>query len=113
METKVRMINKITGVPMDVQGSESGDAFIQHGSAKYEEITRDGYAFTVISSTAAAPIIAAPTTTVLLACYNTAADGGKSMIIDAMFAYPTVQTASRLGSVTLSPSSSISFGPNS
>ena len=93
METKVRMVNKVTGVPIDVQGSESGDAFVQYGAAKYEEITRDGYAFTVISSTAAAPIIAAPTTTVLLACYNTSADGGKSMIIDAMFAYNTVATA--------------------
>ena len=93
METKVRMINKVTGVPMDVQGSESGDAFIQYGSAKYEEISRDGYAFSVKVATATVPIIAAPTTTVGLGLFNSAADGGKSMIIDALFAICTVTTA--------------------
>ncbi len=100
METKVRMINRVTGVPMDVQGSESGDAFVQYGAAKYEEITRDGYAFSVVNSTATVPIIAAPSTTVLLGLYNSSADGGKSIIIDALYGYCTVVTAA-LGQASL------------
>ncbi len=100
METKVRMINKITGVPQDVQGSESGDMFIQYGSADYEEITRDGYAFTAITTTATAPVIAVGTTTAGIGLYNSAADGGKSLIIDAVFAI-CVTTEAALGQASL------------
>ncbi len=85
METKVRMINRVTGVAGDVQANEAGEALVAQGASEYEETTRGGHAFHVKSTTATAQVIALPTTTAGIGFYNTADDGGKSAIVDAIF----------------------------
>lgn len=86
METKVRMINRVTGVAGDTAANEAGEALVAQGAAEYEEITRGGFAFHCENSTATAAVIALPTRAVAIGFWNSAADGGKSMIVDALYA---------------------------
>ncbi len=86
METKVRMINRVTGVAGDVRATEAGEALVAQGAAEYEEITRGGFAFHCENTTPTAAVIALPTTTAAIGFWNSAADGGKSMIVDALYA---------------------------
>lgn len=85
METKVRMINRVTGVAGDVDANEAAEALVAQGGAEYEEITRGGFAFHCQDTAGTAQVIALPTTTAGIGFYNTAADGGKSAIVDAIF----------------------------
>ena len=74
------------------QATDAGDALVAAGMAPYEEITRQGYAFHVKSTTATVSVVALPTTSCAIGFYNSAADGGKSAVIDAIFAVAAVGT---------------------
>lgn len=93
METKIRALNRVTGVAGDVEANEAGELFAAQGSAEYEEITRTGYAFHCIAPTTTAAVIAVPTTATIFSLSNTADDGGKSLIIDAVFGYSVAGAA--------------------
>jgi len=85
METKVRGSNRITRRPIDLQANEAGELLSAMGGARFEEITRPGLAFHCKTATATAPVAAPGTTTVGFGIYNSAADGGRSIIIDMLF----------------------------
>ena len=68
------------------QATDKGEALVAAGTAPYEETTRDGFAFHVKSTSAIAGVTAIPTTGANIGLFNNAADGGKSMIIDAIWA---------------------------
>jgi hypothetical protein len=87
MESKVRAINRVTRVMGDLQANQAGEALLAPGSAEYEEITRGGFAFHFITPTTTAAVIAVPTVACAGSLYNTADDGGRSLIIDAVFGY--------------------------
>lgn len=70
---------------VSAEGTPNGEALVAPGVAPYEEITRRG-SFNIITTTATASVVAPGTTTCGLGIGNTAADGGKSIIIDALFA---------------------------
>jgi hypothetical protein len=63
------------------------------GASPYGEITRLGRAFFTGTTTAVAAVVAVPTTAVMLALYNNASDGGRSMIIDWVAASGVAKTA--------------------
>jgi hypothetical protein len=63
-----------------------GDLMVAQGGAPYEELARSGTMFIARSTTATVSCTALPTTTAGFGLYNPEADGGKSLIIDAIFA---------------------------
>jgi len=75
-----------TSTELEAQATDAGEALIAVGMAPYEEITRQGYAFHVQSTTPTASVVALPTTTAGIGFWNSAADRGKSAIIDAIWA---------------------------
>ncbi len=86
MFSLINAINRVLGTDKEVEASQNGSAFVDFGAAPYEEIIRDGKAFSARSITAAAGCVAAPTTAAQISLFNTAPSGGKSAIIDAIFA---------------------------
>lgn len=62
-------------------------------STQYDEIVRVGRAFKAGTTTAVAAVVAIPTTAVGFAIYNGEPDGGRSYIIDRMWAQNSVSTA--------------------
>uniref|UniRef100_A0A6M3JYI2 Uncharacterized protein n=1 Tax=viral metagenome TaxID=1070528 RepID=A0A6M3JYI2_9ZZZZ len=86
MQTKIRGINVSTGVEIDVLADEEGALLAAYAAAPYEAITRTGTSFIARSTTATASVNALPTTTAGFGLFNSEADGGKSLIIDAIFA---------------------------
>jgi hypothetical protein len=86
MVTLVQLLNRVLGTNKNLEVSESGAAYIAHSAAPYEESTRGGYAFSAISTTAAAGCVALPTTAANISIFNSADDGGRSIIVDAFFA---------------------------
>ncbi|MFA5384143.1 MAG: hypothetical protein WC364_05690 [Eubacteriales bacterium] len=93
MQTLVRAIQRILGTEKNVECSEDGGLHITQSGAEYEELTRSGYSFSCISSTTAAGVVALPTTAAQLSIWNSADDGGRSIIIDALFAVNIVNGA--------------------
>lgn len=69
------------------------EQLVAAGAAPYQEIARTGRAFVVINTTAVAGVVAIPTTGVNMAIYNNAPDGGRSLVIDSVFAQNVVSTA--------------------
>lgn len=69
------------------------EQLVAPGAAPYSEITRMGRAFSIGTTTAVAAVVAIPTTAVLLALYNNAADGGRSLVIDWVAASGVAKTA--------------------
>ncbi len=93
MEITVERTNRVTGAVNYAKSTEGGDTLVALRGAKYEEVTRSGYAFHVITTTATASLIAVGTTTCAIGLCNTADDGGRSMIIDSVFAIKVTQAA--------------------
>jgi len=93
METKLRAKNRVTEVAGDLQGTEAGEALVAMGAAEYEDITRSGQAFHCINPTTTAAVIAVGTTAAHLSIWNSADDGGKSIIIDAIFGFAVAGAA--------------------
>jgi hypothetical protein len=86
MNTLLEALQRVSRGKKNIECSEAGSAFVDYGAAPYEEITRDGKSFSGISTTARAGVVALPTTACNVSLYNTAPSGGKSAVIDAIFA---------------------------
>ena len=95
MQITVEKINRVTGVAGNVKSTEGGDQLVALRASDYEEVTRPGRAFYCKTATAnnTASVIAVGTTTAGLGLCNTADDGGRSMIIDAIWAIKILQAA--------------------
>lgn len=63
------------------------------GAAPYSEIVRIGRAFFIGTTTAVAAVVAIPTTAVMLALYNNAVDGARTLVIDWVAASGVAKTA--------------------
>ena len=72
---------------------EQGAQLVSQSAAPYSEIVRQGRAFYVNTTTAVASLTALPTTAVTIALYNNEPDGGRSYIIDQVWALYTVNSA--------------------
>lgn len=81
------------GDPREVTMNQQLELLVAQGSAEYEESTRIGRAFWTGNTAAVAAVVAIPTTAVMLALFNNAPDGGKSMIIDWIGASGVAKTA--------------------
>lgn len=85
------------GSPGDVQIlslNEQYELLIALASSPYEETTRMGRAFEVHTTSAIAAVVAVPTTANALSIYNAEPDGGgRSLIIDRVWALMAVGTA--------------------
>ena len=75
-----------TSTELSAQVTAAGEALIAAGMAPYEETTRAGNAFHCTTTVATGSVVALPTTTAGAGMYNNAAEGGKSIIIDAIYA---------------------------
>jgi len=81
------------GDPRDVTLNQQLELLIAAGAAPYLEIVRPGRAFWTGTTTAVAGVVAIPTTAVMLALFNNAPDGGRSLVIDWVAAQNVVSTA--------------------
>ncbi len=79
-----------TNTELEAQATDAGEALVAAGMAPYEEITRQGFSFHVASTTPTIGVTSIPTTAAAIGMYNNASDGGKSMIIDAIWALNAV-----------------------
>jgi len=86
MQTKIRGIQTVSENEIDLEASEAGALLMARAAAPYEEITRFG-SFHCISVTSTAAVVAIPTTASLFSIWNSADDGGKSIILDAVFGF--------------------------
>lgn len=77
------------------------DQLVAQSLPELTEIVRMGNTFTVITSSAATPVTAIPTTTALLSLWNGEPDGGKCYIIDSVFAIKVANDASASGMAIL------------
>ncbi len=75
-----------TTTELSAQATAAGEALVAAGMAPYEELTRSGYSFHCTTTTPTASVVALPTTTAGIGLFNSASDGGKSIIIDALYA---------------------------
>lgn len=73
--------------------NDQGEVLVGIATSQYAEIVRAGRAFKVQTSAAVAAVVAVPTTAVMLAIHNGEADGGRSFIIDRVWALNIVSTA--------------------
>lgn len=85
MQTEILGINRVTGNEIPVQADEAGDLLVAHGAADYEDATRSGKRFIMRNTTPIAGVTAIPTQAFNCAFTNSDPDGGRSMIIDAIF----------------------------
>jgi len=76
--------------------SQQSEELIAWAAPVYSEIVRQGRSFWVNNAAAIATVTATPTTAVTLALYNGEPDGGRSYIIDYVWANFTVNTAAAL-----------------
>jgi hypothetical protein len=106
MANDIKIMGVVRGTMMDLlaTGREDqqphltgqGEQLVAAGAAPYQEIVRQGRSFLVNTTTAVATVTAIPTTAHALAIYNNEADGGRSLIIDRVWALFTVNTTAAL-----------------
>ena len=101
MQTELKAINRVSGNEIYLQANQAREGLNAQGDAKYTELTRTGRAFSWKSTTVVAAVTAIPTTAVNIAFYNTDPDGGRSMIIDAIFAEHTTNAGAALEQATI------------
>lgn len=82
----VKLWNRITETEISAEATAAGEALVVAGMAPYEETTRAGNSFHCTATAAVAAVVALPTTAAGIGLYNSASDGGKSIIIDALYA---------------------------
>lgn len=70
------------------------ELLVASGASIYGEVTRPGRSFYTGTTTAVAAVVAIPTTAHMFALYNSAPDGGKSMVVDWMALSSVASTAS-------------------
>ena len=97
MQTEIKAINRVTSDEINLEMDESKNALVAQGEAKYVETTRSGKHFIMRNTTAVAAVVALPTTAVNCAFYNTDPDGGRSIIVDAIFALNIAYGGTNLG----------------
>ena len=106
MAFDLKILGKVRGIFMDilptnredeqVQLTGQGDLLVARGAAPYQEIVRQGKAFWVNTLVDNPGVTAIPTTAVLLALYNNENDGGRSLIIDQVWAMCTTDAQAAL-----------------
>jgi hypothetical protein len=69
------------------------EQLVANGAAPYREIVKMGRAFFTSNTAGISAVVAIPTTAVMLAVYNNAPDGGRSLVIDWVAASGTAKTA--------------------
>ena len=83
----VKLIQRgTTSTELSAQATDAGEALIAQAMSEYEEITRQGFSYHVVSTTPTASVVALPTTTAGIGFWNSASDNGKCAVIDAIFA---------------------------
>ena len=75
-----------TSSELSAQSTDAGEALVAPGKAKYEELTRQGKSFHVTATTPTVGVVALPTRAAGIALWNSAEDGGLSIVIDAIYA---------------------------
>jgi hypothetical protein len=106
MAFDLKILGKVRGIFMDllptnredeqIQLTGQGDLLVAHGAAPYQEVVRQGKAFWVNTTTDTPAVTAIPTVAVNLAIYNNENDGGRSLIIDQVWAMCTTDAAAGL-----------------
>ena len=97
MQTELKAINRVTGNEIYLEMNQSQELLSARGSAKYEDATRTGKRFSFRNTTGVAAVTAVPTTATNCAFCNTDPDGGRSAVIDAIFASAVGNAAAALG----------------
>ena len=102
----IRAMGKVRGLNID-QYEQPGDEEVQSAlsgqaeelscfaSAQYQEQVRNGRAFYISNAIGSpvAPVTAIPTTAVILALYNNEPDGGRSYVLDYVWAFNVAVTS--------------------
>ncbi len=101
MQTELKAKNRVTGDEIYLEANQAGEGLNAQGAAWYEDLTRGGRAFSMKSTTVVAAVTALPTTAVNVAFYNTDPDGGRSIIVDAVFAEHTGNAGAALDQATI------------
>jgi hypothetical protein len=78
---------------MQLTTTPQGELLASQGTAPYESIVATGRSFCIGNTAAVAAVVAIPSTAVMLALYNSDADGGRSLIIDWVAASGVAKTA--------------------
>ena len=82
------------GVPNGIQMNTQREVFVAQGLPPYTEMARRG-GFSVMNTTALAALVVRPSTVANLTLFNNEAAGGKSYVIDRLFAFNLVSTAAQ------------------
>lgn len=72
-----------------------GEQICSNGLPLHTQLVALGNSFQVMTATAAAPVVAIPTTAALLGLWNGEADNGKWLVIDSVFALTVASTAAQ------------------
>ena len=106
MAFDLKILGKVRGIFMDllptnredeqVQLTGQGEQLVANSAAMYQEICRQGKMFWTNTTTDNVAVTAIPTTGVLMAIYNNENDGGRSLIIDQVWAMITTDGAAAL-----------------
>lgn len=75
-----------------VQLNEKGEQLVSYGLPPWAEMTRKGNAWGTMSTSAVAGLVVRPSTAAALELWNGYPTGGKSLIIDRIFAFNLVST---------------------
>lgn len=86
MQTELLAINRVSDAEIGLGSNEVGDLLAAQGDAIFTEVTRPARSFMWRNTTAVAALDAIGDVATNCALYNGAPDGGRSMIIDAIFA---------------------------
>lgn len=73
--------------------NEGRDLLVAQGMSPYAELTRQGDGWSFISVAAVAALVVRPSTTAAIVIWNGNTAGGKSYVVDRMFAHNLVSTA--------------------
>jgi len=73
--------------PQSVDLNAIDDVLVAQGLPAYTEMTRRGFGFQVIATSALAGLVVRPSTTAALTLYNGESTGGKSYIVDRIFTH--------------------------
>ncbi len=101
MQTEIKAINRVTGDEISLKANQAKELLGARGSAKYEDATRTGKRFSFRNTTGVAAVIAIPTVATNCAFCNTDPDGGRSAIIDTIFASQVGNAAAALNQFSI------------
>lgn len=106
MPGDMKMLGKVRGILVDLFAtnredeqahlSGQGEWLTAAAAAPYQEIVRQGKSYWTNTTTAVASVTAIPSTAHGLAIYNNAPDGGRSLVIDRVWALYTVNSTAAL-----------------